>query len=111
MEGLECKLQTVITEFKSIMRDTEPRDLRRGALTRLKVIGQRLVRDIESELLIIEKLKDLDDESSVEESFEDESLGGEDYQREVEVTLSDTSLPVDSSTQARKKPGSRPRSG
>lgn len=85
MEKLECKLQTIMAEFKSIMRETEPRDLKKGVLTRLKAIGQRLVRNIESELQIIEKLKDSDDEEHdtfSDKESDEESLGGEDYRPE-----------------------------
>lgn len=77
MDRLECKLQAIVAEFKSLMRETEPRDLKRCALIRLKLCGQKLVHNIEAELGTVKKLQIMDSDDS--DISGDESLGGEEY--------------------------------
>jgi hypothetical protein len=79
MDGLECKLQAVVAEFKSIIRETEPRDLKKGVLTRLKAIGDRLLRDIEAELGTVKKLQTISSDDDDNSDSDNESLGGEEY--------------------------------
>lgn len=79
MDRLECKLQAIVAEFKSIVREIEPRDLKKGALTRLKLCGHRLVRNIEAELGTVKKLQSLTSDEDDSSDSDDESLGGEEY--------------------------------
>lgn len=80
MEALECRLQRIVAGLKGLLRDTQPKALRKGSLLRLKLIGQALVRSVESELHTIRKLQcqDSDDETACT-SDNEESLGGEEY--------------------------------
>ena len=80
MEALECRLQANVADFKNTLRDTEPKALKKGALSRLKLIGEQLVRSIKAELHTVKRLqyKETDDEAS-DDSDDEASLGGEDY--------------------------------
>ncbi|GAQ82258.1 hypothetical protein KFL_001050210 [Klebsormidium nitens] len=77
-EEVASELQAIVADFKNILRDTEPKALKKGALSRLKLIGEQLVRSIEAELHTVKRLqyKETDDEAS-DDSDDEASLGGE----------------------------------
>ncbi|GAQ92075.1 hypothetical protein KFL_009170050 [Klebsormidium nitens] len=79
-EEVASELQAIVADFKKTLRDTEPKALKKGALLRLKLIGEQLVRSIEAELHTVMRLqyRDTDDESS-DISDDEASLGGDDY--------------------------------